>query len=54
MANLLRDTALLGAARDEATRWLERDPDLSGPESLAVRAVLRHRWAGRLDLAKVG
>ncbi len=31
VANLLRDTALLRAARDEATAWLERDPDLSRP-----------------------
>jgi ATP-dependent DNA helicase RecG len=54
VANLLRDTDLLRAARDEAARWLEHDPDLSHPESRAVRAVLRHRWAGRLDLAKVG
>jgi ATP-dependent DNA helicase RecG len=54
VANLLRDTALLRAARDEATRWLDHDPGLSSPESDAVRAVLRHRWAGRLDLAKVG
>src|SRR5262249_40554957 len=54
VANLLRDTALLRAARDEATRWLEHDPDLSRPESQAVRAVLHHRWAGRLELAKGG
>jgi ATP-dependent DNA helicase RecG len=54
VANLLRDTSLLRAARDEAASWLERDPDLSRPESRALRAVLRHRWAGRLDLAKVG
>ncbi len=54
VANLLRDTELLRAARDEAARWLAHDPDLSRPESRAVRAVLQHRWAGRLDLAKVG
>jgi ATP-dependent DNA helicase RecG len=54
VANLLRDTALLRSARDEAARWLEHDPDLSRPESEAVRAVLHHRWAGRLELAKVG
>jgi hypothetical protein len=54
VANLLRDTALLRAARDEAARWLEHDPGLSRPESQAVRAVLHHRWAGRLELAKVG
>jgi ATP-dependent DNA helicase RecG len=54
VANLLRDTDLLRSARDEAAAWLARDPDLSRPESRVVRAVLRHRWAGRLDLAKVG
>jgi ATP-dependent DNA helicase RecG len=54
VANLLRDTALLRAARDEATAWLEHDPDLSGPESAALRAVLLHRWQGRLGLARVG
>ena len=26
--------------------WLAHDPDLSRPESGALRAVLRHRWAG--------
>ena len=54
VANLVRDTSLLTAARDEAARWLEGDPDLSRPESAVVRAVLRHRWHGRLELARVG
>jgi ATP-dependent DNA helicase RecG len=54
VANLVRDTSLLTAARDEAARWLEADPDLSRPESAVVRAVLRHRWHGRLELARVG
>jgi ATP-dependent DNA helicase RecG len=54
VANLLRDTDLLRDARDEAARWLEYDPALARPESAAVRAVLHHRWAGRLELAKVG
>jgi ATP-dependent DNA helicase RecG len=54
VANLLRDTDLLRAARDEAAHWLEHDPALARPESQAVRAVLHHRWAGRLELAKVG
>jgi ATP-dependent DNA helicase RecG len=54
VANLLRDTALLAAARDEAIAWLERDPALSRPESARSRAVLIHRWAGRLELARVG
>jgi hypothetical protein len=54
VANLLRDTALLRAARDEAVAWLEADPELSRPESAALRVVLAHRWRGRLGLARVG
>jgi ATP-dependent DNA helicase RecG len=54
VANLVRDTALLATARDEALAWLAHDPDLSRDESAAVRAVLAHRWAGRLELARVG
>jgi ATP-dependent DNA helicase RecG len=54
VANLLRDTELLRAARDEASGWLARDPHLAGAESRVMRAVLHHRWAGRLDLARVG
>jgi ATP-dependent DNA helicase RecG len=54
VANLVRDTALLGAARDEAAAWLAHDPTLERPESAVLRAVLAHRWAGRLDLARVG
>ena len=54
VANLLRDTALLRAARDEAAAWLEHDPDLSSSGSAALRAVLLHRWRGRLGLARVG
>jgi ATP-dependent DNA helicase RecG len=54
VANLLRDTALLRAARDEAVAFLESDPDLSRAESAQIRAVLVHRWQGRLGLARVG
>src|SRR5262245_50344798 len=54
VANLLRDTALLRAARDEALAWLEEDPELTRPESAALREVLAHRWRGRLGLARVG
>jgi ATP-dependent DNA helicase RecG len=54
VANLVRDTRLLAAARDEALAWLAHDPDLSRRESAVVRAVLAHRWAGRLELARVG
>jgi ATP-dependent DNA helicase RecG len=54
VASLVRDTEMLAAARDEALAWLTHDPDLSRPESATVRAVLAHRWAGRLELARVG
>jgi ATP-dependent DNA helicase RecG len=54
VANLVRDTGLLRAARDEALAWLDRDPELATPESAVVRSVLAHRWAGRLELAAVG
>ncbi|HYD48228.1 MAG TPA: ATP-dependent DNA helicase RecG [Terriglobales bacterium] len=53
-ANLVRDRALLVAARDAAKQWLEHDPTLSKPESTALRAVLAQRWAGRLELAEIG
>jgi ATP-dependent DNA helicase RecG len=54
VASLVRDTALMRTARDEALRWLRADPLLERPESAVVRAVLAHRWAGRLELAQVG
>jgi ATP-dependent DNA helicase RecG len=54
VASLVRDTELMRTARDEALRWLRADPTLERPESAVVRAVLAHRWAGRLELAQVG
>lgn len=54
VANLLRDQALLEEAHRAAIEWLERDPDLARPESAPLRMVLRHRWAGRLELAQIG
>ena len=54
VASLIRDAALMRAARQEALGWLEQDPDLSTPPSAILRAVLAHRWSGRLELAQVG
>jgi len=54
VANLVRDGRVLEEARRAAQSWLDRDPDLTAPESVAIRAVLRHRWAGRLELATTG
>ncbi len=54
VSNLIRDSRILEAARRAAREWLERDPDLSSPESQPLRAVLAHRWSGRLELAHTG
>jgi len=54
VSNLIRDTRVLAAARDAAERWLTLDPELRAPESAGLRAVLEHRWKGRLGLAEIG
>jgi len=54
LANLLRDASLLLQAREEALAWLETDPRLARPESRALKAVLKHRWGGRLELGSIG
>lgn len=54
VANLIRDARVLDEARRAAASWLEHDPQLQKPESKRLRAVLAHRWAGRLELAEIG
>jgi ATP-dependent DNA helicase RecG len=54
VANLLRDTEVMVAARNAALEWLEIDPDLSSEASARLRAVLKARWSGRLGLAEIG
>jgi ATP-dependent DNA helicase RecG len=53
VADLYRDEAILGEAREEAFRLAEEDPDLRRPENAATREALG-RWASRLSLARVG
>ncbi len=53
-ANLVRDGALLRQAQEDAATWLASDPGLVSPASQPLRAVLEARWAGRLELARVG
>ncbi|MEB2286466.1 MAG: ATP-dependent DNA helicase RecG [Myxococcales bacterium] len=53
-ANLVRDGILLREAQEDAAAWLAADPGLAAPASRAVRAVLETRWAGRLELARIG
>jgi ATP-dependent DNA helicase RecG len=54
VANIVRDSRILEIAREEAEAWLTKDPDLTTPASRRLRAVLEDRWAGRLELARVG
>jgi ATP-dependent DNA helicase RecG len=54
VANILRDGKILNQARQEAFRLVERDPGLSQPGHRALAVVLRERWKGRLELARVG
>ena len=54
VANIVRDSRILELARDEAEAWLAKDPDLVAPFSRKIRAILEDRWAGRLELARVG
>jgi len=53
-ASILRDGALVRAAQEDAAVWLAGDPELHSAESAALREVLEERWAGRLELARVG
>ena len=54
VANLIRDARILDEARRAAEDWLGHDPKLDQPASQALRTVLVHRWAGRLELAEIG
>lgn len=54
VANLIRDRAVMEEARKAADGWLAVDAKLEKPESKLVRIVLKHRWAGRLELAQIG
>ncbi len=54
VANILRDGKILNLARQEAFSLVERDPDLSQPGHRALGKVLKERWKGRLELARVG
>jgi len=52
IANIVRDFRILYEAKEDANTVIEGDPHLKRPEHQAMKAVLLHRWAGRLDLAK--
>ena len=54
VAELARDQAILADAREEAFALIDSDPELQRPENTPIRDQLRHRWKGRLSLARVG
>jgi len=54
VSSLIRDTRTLAEAREAAEGWLTADPGLATADSSPLRAVLEHRWKGRLGLAEIG
>jgi len=54
LANLIRDSQLLVAARQEALDWLARDPALKSASSRSLATILRQRWGKRLELGDIG
>jgi ATP-dependent DNA helicase RecG len=52
IADLVRDRNWLAVARDAARDTVARDPGLRGDP--ALRAAVRARWGGSLDLSEVG
>lgn len=52
LGNLVRDYKILQYARDEAFRWIEKDPQLNFHPPL--RQTLLRRWGEKLALADIG
>lgn len=52
IADLLRDTLLVSAARNIARREVESDPGLK--KVPATRKAVTQRWGSRIDLSGVG
>ncbi len=54
LASIVRDGRILNDAKEDAFAIVEKDPFLKKPEHQAMKEMLLKRWAGRLELAKVG
>ncbi len=54
VANILRDSRILEAARRDAFQLIEQSKGLLSPEYDLLRHELKHRWGQRLELASVG
>ncbi|MFQ5900445.1 MAG: ATP-dependent DNA helicase RecG [Thermodesulfobacteriota bacterium] len=54
VASLIEDISILQRARDEAFKLIRRDPELDREENQQFKEILKARWKGRLELARVG
>ena len=54
VANIIRDSRILNDARREAFELVRKDPFLQDTQNFFLKAVLKQRWKGRLELASVG
>ena len=54
LGDIIRDTKILSAARDEAFAIIDKDPDLKAPGMKGLKAALVERWGKRLSVAAVG
>jgi len=54
VANIIRDSRILNDAREEAFELVRRHPFLQDTQNFFLKAVLKQRWKGRLELASVG
>ena len=54
VGHILKDASLLGVARDEAQRILQRDPDLRAPEHAGIRTMVESRWKEKIERLRSG
>ena len=53
LAELVRDSHLLTAARKRAEEILTKDPELSDPQNQVMKNIMHDRWGKRLELVLV-
>ena len=54
IANFVEDISILNTARMEAFNLIKEDPQLENEEHKVLKEILKTRWKGRLELARVG
>ncbi len=53
-AGVFSDLTILKKARVAAFGFMEKDPDLTTPDGVVIKEILKLRWKDRLELAEVG